>query len=77
MNEERTTYICKQMSSHVVRMATNQHGNHVVNHCLKRFPFADKEFIIAEVSEACVTVSNHVQGCMVIQNCLQYSNSEQ
>ena len=77
LNDERTTYITKHMSAHVVRMATNQHGNHVVNICLKRFAFADKEFIISEVSEACVAVSNHVQGCMVIQNCLQYSNSEQ
>ena len=65
------------MSSQVVRMATNQHGNHVVNLCLKRFSFKDKDFIISEISEACVAVSNHVQGCMVIQNCLQCSSNEQ
>lgn len=52
-------------------------GNHVIQKCLHRLSFADKQFVYDAVSENCIEVATHRHGCCVLQRCIDFSAENQ
>lgn len=61
----------------MVALATNQHGNHIINICLSRFPTEGIDFIVNAFVVNCKEVAAHKHGCIVVQKCFQKCNSQQ
>jgi pumilio RNA-binding family len=51
-------------------MAVDQHGNHIINICLSRFPPSEINFIVDVFANNCREIASHKHGCMVMQKCL-------
>lgn len=51
-------------------MALDQHGNHIINICLSRFPSSEINFIVNDFANNCKILASHKHGCMVMQKCL-------
>lgn len=52
-------------------------GNHVIQKCLQRLSFTDKQFVYDAVSAHCVEVATHRHGCCVLQRCIDFSAENQ
>ena len=70
LNLDRIRFIQKTLQYDVVTLSTNQHGNHILNICLNRFPSSEIDFIVDSFSENCREVASNKHGWMVIQKCL-------
>jgi len=67
----------KLSNNNILALATNQHGNHVINICLSRFPHSEIDFIVNAFVVNCKEISSHKHGWMVMQKCLfQCSDSQ-
>lgn len=77
LNKERIRLIRRALKKDVITLATNKHGNHVINICLNRFPASEIDFIVDAFVENCKEVSTHQHGCMVMQKCLTKCTDEQ
>mmetsp|Transcript_12907 Transcript_12907/g.14789 ORF Transcript_12907/g.14789 Transcript_12907/m.14789 type:complete len:148 (-) Transcript_12907:90-533(-) len=62
LNIDRINFIKKVLKKDVVTLATNQHGNHVINICLNRFPTSEIDFIVNAFIENCREVASHKHG---------------
>ena len=70
LNLDRIRFVQKALKNDVVTLAVNQHGNHVLNICLNRFPSSEIDFIVDSFSDNCREVASNKNGWMVIQKCL-------
>ena len=70
LNLDRIKFIQKTLKNDVVTLAVNQHGNHVLNICLNRFPSSEINFIVDSFAENWREVASNKHGWMVIQKCL-------
>ncbi|KAL7320845.1 hypothetical protein PS15m_000692 [Mucor circinelloides] len=65
------------LSPNVVTLIKDINGNHVIQKCLHRLSFADKQFVYDAVSENCIEVATHRHGCCVLQRCIDFSAESQ
>lgn len=57
------------LAPHVISLATDANGNHVLQRCLQVMPSGSSAFIVAAITENCSSVSRHRHGCCVVQRC--------
>ncbi|KAF1799696.1 armadillo-type protein [Mucor lusitanicus] len=65
------------LSPNVVTLIKDINGNHVIQKCLHRLSFADKQFVYDAVSDNCIEVATHRHGCCVLQRCIDFSAESQ
>lgn len=65
------------LSPNVVKLIKDINGNHVIQKCLNKLSFQDKQFIYDAVSKSCVQVATHRHGCCVLQRCIDFSADNQ
>lgn len=65
------------LSPNVVTLIKDINGNHVIQKCLNKLSYKDKQFIYDAVSEHCVQVATHRHGCCVLQRCIDFSADNQ
>jgi Glu-tRNA(Gln) amidotransferase subunit E-like FAD-binding protein len=70
LTKERVGLIKEAIQDDIVELATNQHGNHVINICLNRLPQSEIDFIIDALIQNLEKVATHKHGCMVVQKCM-------
>lgn len=61
----------------MVTLIKDINGNHVIQKCLHRLSFADKQFVYDAVSDNCIEVATHRHGCCVLQRCIDFSAESQ
>lgn len=65
------------LQSNVVTLIRDLNGNHVIQRCLNRLSYHDKQFIYDAVAGHCVEVATHRHGCCVIQRCIDSASESQ
>lgn len=62
LTHDRIKLIQRALQDDVVALATNQHGNHVINICLTRLPQHELDFIVDAFVENLEEVATHKHG---------------
>eukprot|EP01129_Flabellula_baltica_P011985 TRINITY_DN5343_c0_g1_i1.p1 TRINITY_DN5343_c0_g1~~TRINITY_DN5343_c0_g1_i1.p1 ORF type:complete len:506 (+),score=96.54 TRINITY_DN5343_c0_g1_i1:358-1875(+) len=60
----------KVLKKHVITLIKHLNGNHVVQLFIQRAPTEIKQFVFDILSDHCIEVSSHQQGCCVFQRCI-------
>merc|ERR1712137_586668 len=69
--------VVNALKSSVVSLIQDLNGNHVIQRCLNRLSYRDKQFIYDAVADNAVEVSTHRHGCCVMQRCIDSASNEQ
>lgn len=69
--------IIDSLAPHVVTLARDLNGNHVVQKCSQRLSAADNQFIFDLAAAHCYEIATHRHGCCVLQRCLDHGTAEQ
>ena len=69
--------VVNALKSSVVPLIQDLNGNHVIQRCLHRLSYKDKQFVYDAVASNCVEVATHRHGCCVMQRCIDYASEEQ
>lgn len=77
LTKERVRLIRRALKDDIVTLAINQHGNHVLNIWLDRFPQSEINFIVDGFINNLEEVATDKHGCMVVQKCLSKCSSLQ
>mmetsp|Transcript_27377 Transcript_27377/g.60548 ORF Transcript_27377/g.60548 Transcript_27377/m.60548 type:complete len:616 (+) Transcript_27377:64-1911(+) len=65
------------LKPHVVTLAKDLNGNHVIARCLTALSPADNDFVFVAMRKNCREVATHKQGCCVLQRCLDAATDSQ
>jgi len=69
--------VVNALKSSVVSLIQDLNGNHVIQRCLNRLSYRDKQFIYDAVANNAIEVATHRHGCCVMQRCIDSANEPQ
>lgn len=74
----RSAFLSECIRGDILELATNIHGNHVLQYCIENFrQEAHKDPIYTALIEHCPKVATDRQGCCVMQTCLKTGSANQ
>lgn len=74
---EEIGLVVAALRPHVIDLARDVNGNHVVQKCLQVFGNADRQFVYDAISREVVVVASHRHGCCVLQRCFDHGSEAQ
>ncbi|KAJ9460650.1 Pumilio domain-containing protein C6G9.14 [Diplonema papillatum] len=74
---EQVNLLRRELSQHTVEMIKDLNGNHVIQKCLQKFDFANKQFVYDAVAANVCEVGMHRHGCCVLQRCIDFGSETQ
>ena len=75
--EEETQILVASLQPSILSLSRDFKSNHVVQKMLENFSNKDTQFIYDAACDDIIKISNHRNGCCVVQRCLDFGNTEQ
>ncbi|QEU58619.1 Puf4 [Kluyveromyces lactis] len=75
--EEETQILVASLQPSILSLSRDFKSNHVVQKMLEKFSNKDTQFIYDAACDDIIKISNHRNGCCVVQRCLDFGNTEQ
>ncbi|KAL5559132.1 hypothetical protein UlMin_035343 [Ulmus minor] len=75
-NRDQIRLVVRSLSSDIVSLIRNTNGSHVIQQCLKRFPYEDIKYVLEAVAKHCAQIATDKSGCCILQQCVEYSQEE-